>query len=63
MILLLAMFAEQCQESNDYANPESATNVAEERMLLIQEKMENAYPLKVILKVDIQKGSNWRQAH
>ena len=36
---------------------------AEERMLLIQEKMENAYPLKVILKVDIQKGSNWRQAH
>ena len=28
-----------------------------------QEKMENAYPLKVILKVDIQKGSNWRQAH
>ena len=36
---------------------------AEERMLLIQERMENVYPLKVILKVDIKKGLNWRQAH
>ena len=36
---------------------------AEERMLLIQEKMENVYPLKVILKVDIQKGLNWNQTH
>ena len=39
------------------------STIAKKRMLLIQEKMENAYPLKVILKVDIQKGSNWRQAH
>ena len=36
---------------------------AEDRILLIKEKMENAYPLKVILKVDIQKGTDWRQAH
>ncbi len=36
---------------------------AESRMLLIKEKMENVYPLKVILKVEIQKGVNWREAH